>query len=111
MRIISFVTNLRARYLKLPYGDQGLFIFRSRFQSAGGFPGVMIAEDLFLVKSLSKEGRVRIAPADIVTSARRWKAVGVTRTFLINQLIAVGCYLGVSPGTLAKLYKSPPGNT
>jgi len=111
MQIISFVTNLRARYLKLPYGDQGLFIFRSRFQSAGGFPGVMIAEDLFLVKSLSNEGRVRIAPADIVTSARRWKAVGVTRTFLINQLIAVGCYLGVSPGTLAKLYKSPPGNT
>ncbi len=107
MRFISFMTNLRARYLKLPYGDQGLFIRKSLFQSTGGFPEVLIAEDLFLVKALSKKGRVRIVPADIVTSARRWQEIGVARTILINQMIAVGCYLGVPPGFLARFYRSP----
>ena len=107
MRFISFMTNLRARHLKLPYGDQGLFIRKSLFLSTGGFPEVLIAEDLFLVKALSKKGRVRIVPADIVTSARRWQEIGVARTILINQMIAVGCYLGVPPGFLARFYRSP----
>jgi rSAM/selenodomain-associated transferase 1 len=37
MRTIAFFTNLRAGRLKLPYGDQGLFVRRADFYRFGGF--------------------------------------------------------------------------
>jgi rSAM/selenodomain-associated transferase 2/rSAM/selenodomain-associated transferase 1 len=108
MKVIEFLTNFRSQYLRLPYGDQGLFIRKTVFESFGGFPNVPIAEDLFFVRRLSKRGKIRIAPANAVTSSRRWQTLGVLRTTLINQLIVAGCYLGVSPHTLASLYKIQP---
>ncbi|MBW1887683.1 MAG: glycosyltransferase family 2 protein [Deltaproteobacteria bacterium] len=106
MKIIEFLTNFRSQILKMPYGDQGLFVRRSVFESVGGFPEVSLAEDLLLVRLLSKWGRIRIVPAKVITSGRRWRKLGVLRTTLINQVIVVGCYLGISPGTLARLYRT-----
>jgi rSAM/selenodomain-associated transferase 2/rSAM/selenodomain-associated transferase 1 len=105
MKVIEFVTNIRSQYLKLPYGDQGLFIRKSVFDSVGGFPEVPIAEDLFFVRRLSKHGRIGIVGADAVTSARRWQKLGLLRTTLINQLILTGFCLGIPPLTLASLYR------
>lgn len=109
MKLIEFLTNFRSRHLNMPYGDQGLFMRKEVFESVGGFSDVLIAEDLFLVRRLSKRGRVRIAPADAVTSARRWRTLGLLRATLVNQLIVAGCYLGISPHTLASIYR-PPSN-
>jgi len=108
MKVIEFVTNIRSHYLKLPYGDQGLFMRKSVFDSVSGFPQVPIAEDLFLVRMLAKRGRVSIVPAYAVTSARRWRTLGLFRTTLVNQIILTGYYLGVSPQRLASLYRIPP---
>jgi rSAM/selenodomain-associated transferase 2/rSAM/selenodomain-associated transferase 1 len=105
MRGIEFTTYIRSRYLRLPYGDQALFLRKSHFQAAGGFPEMPIAEDLVFVRLVSKLGRVGIAPADAITSARRWKEVGLLRTTLINQVILAGFALGISPKTLARLYR------
>jgi rSAM/selenodomain-associated transferase 2/rSAM/selenodomain-associated transferase 1 len=105
MKIIEFLTNFRAQYLKLPYGDQCLFIRKEVFECAGGFPEVPIAEDLLLVRHVSKFGRVRIAPAHAVTSARRWDSLGLFRTTLINQVVLAGSFLRISPHTLASLYR------
>lgn len=105
MKIIESLTNFRSRIFELPYGDQGLFVRRSVFESLGGFPEVSLAEDLFLVRLLSKRGRIRIVPSKVITSGRRWRELGVLRTTLINQVIVAGCYLGVSPGVLARLYR------
>ncbi len=107
MRIIEFVTNCRSQYLKLPYGDQGLFIKKSVFDSLGGFPNSPIAEDLIFMRSVSKYGRVRLTEDHAVTSARRWRRLGLIRTFLINQLIVAGLYMGISPRALASLYQAP----
>jgi len=63
-----------------------------------------IAEDLFFVRLVSKQGRIAIAPAHAVTSGRRWKEVGLLKTTMINQLILAGFALGISPETLAALY-------
>ncbi len=111
MKIVEFTTNLRAMYFKLPYGDQGLFLKRETFQSAGGFPEVPIAEDLYLMRTLSKRGKVVIVPAPAITSSRRWQQRGAFRTMLINQIIAAGCCLGVSPSILEHLYRMPEENT
>ncbi len=104
MRWVSYWTNLRAGRLQLPYGDQGLFMHRADFFSAGGFPDVPIAEDLFLVRTMARQGRIAIAPAAAVTSGRRWQRLGVLQTSIINIIIAIGCLAGLSPDRLMPLY-------
>ena len=107
MKLIELFTNLRSRYLRLPYGDQGLFFRKSVFEAVGGFPEVSIAEDLLLMKKISKQGRIEIAPVHAVTSGRRWQKHGFLRTTLINQIIVSGCCLGISPDVLERLYRGP----
>jgi uncharacterized protein len=109
MKAIEFGANLRSSWLGLPYGDQGLFLKRSLFRAMGGFSETPVAEDLLLVRRFSRQGRIRIAAADAVTSSRRWRSVGRLRTLLINQAILVGLVLGISPSTLAGLYRRRGG--
>jgi rSAM/selenodomain-associated transferase 2/rSAM/selenodomain-associated transferase 1 len=105
MKCIEFLANFRSRYLKLPYGDQALFVRKTAFERAGGFPIVPIAEDLFLVKELRKRGKVYIVPAPAVTSGRRWEKLGVVHSTLMNQILLAGLALKISPYTLARLYR------
>ena len=107
MRWIRFWTNRRSAWLKLPYGDQGLFLRRRDFFKIGGFPAVAIAEDLCLAKTAARHGHIALAPVAVVTSARRWQRLGTLRTTLINTIIAAGCLAGVSPNRLAPLYRLP----
>jgi hypothetical protein len=109
MRWIAFWTRLRAAWLRLPYGDQALFLRRSDFWAAGGFPRVPIAEDLYLVRRMARRGRIAQAEAPVMTSARRWQRLGPLRTTLINTAIAIGCLAGVDPSRLAPLYRLSPG--
>ncbi len=95
---------MRSHLCSLPYGDQALFMERSTFDNVGGFPDLAIMEDFALVKQLKRHGKIAIAPAAVTTSSRRWDKLGVWRTTLINQLIIVGYYLGVSPNKLRKFY-------
>jgi len=108
MRAIEVTTHFRSRTLRLPYGDQALFVRKSLFQAVGGFPEMPIAEDLFFVRLVSKQGRIAIAPVHAITSGRRWKEVGILRTTLMNQVILAGFAFGISPGTLAALYRRVP---
>ena len=50
------------------------------------------------------EGRIVIAPAAVVTSARRWKKLGALWTTLFNQMMILGFYLGFEPARLARWY-------
>ncbi|MCP4669615.1 MAG: glycosyltransferase family 2 protein, partial [Deltaproteobacteria bacterium] len=109
MRVIEFATNFRSRYLHMPYGDQGFFMRKSVFDATGGFPEVPIAEDLLFTRILSRNGHIRIAPAHVVTSGRRWQALGLLRTTMINYAIVAGLLLRISPDNLASLYKTPQG--
>lgn len=103
-RIIETLVNFRTGRLRLPYGDQGLFVRKEVFQRAGGFPDVPIAEDLFLVKQLLRQGRLGLAKASVTTSGRRWRRTGLLRTTWINQVVLAGLALGISPQTLASIY-------
>jgi rSAM/selenodomain-associated transferase 1 len=105
MQAIAFLTNLRAGRLKLPYGDQGLFMRRADFYRFGGFPETPIAEDLYLVRKMARNGRIAMAPVAAVTSGRRWRRLGPLRTTLVNTLIAVGCLAGIPPERLSPLYR------
>ena len=104
MRLIEQTVHIRSTWFQMPYGDQGLFLRNDVFRGIGGFPPVPIAEDLLLVRRLARMGRIRLAPAAVVTSGRRWRRIGVWRATLINYLIAGGCLMRIPARTLAPLY-------
>ena len=110
MRLIEKTVQIRSRLFQMPYGDQALFLPKTTFEKAGGFPSVPIAEDLYLVRRLGRLGRVALAPGAAVTSGRRWRHLGVWRTTLTNYLIAIGCIAGVNPRRLAPLYRLKKGS-
>ncbi|MDT8389944.1 MAG: TIGR04283 family arsenosugar biosynthesis glycosyltransferase [Lentisphaeria bacterium] len=105
MRLVEWATNLRSSVLHLPYGDQGLFLEKRVFNELGGFGDLPIMEDFDLVRRLRRRGRVVTVPDRVVTSARRWRRLGVLRTLLRNQAMILGYWLGVSPERLARFYR------
>ncbi len=103
-RLIEKAANWRSRYLQMPYGDQAIFLRAELFREVGGFTDLPIMEDFELIRRLQGRGRIVIAPAAALTSARRWKKLGALRTTLINQLMVLGFYLGFEPSRLARWY-------
>jgi rSAM/selenodomain-associated transferase 2 len=104
LRLIEALANFRSRRFGMPYGDQAIFIKADIFRALGGFPNQPIMEDFELVRRLHKRGKVSIAPAAVVTSARRWKERGIWATTAINQVLIVAYSLGISPRLLVRLY-------
>ena len=103
-KLVEIFTNLRAKYLQFPYGDQSLFMLARTFTRLGGFPSIPLMEDFELVSKLRKEGTIAITPIEAPTSGRRWKKLGLVKTTLLNQLIILAFYLGASPVQLANWY-------
>ena len=103
-RIIAYSANLRSRLLKLPYGDQALFMKKETYFAANGFPDQPILEELDLLSVLNNLGRIVIAPAYATTSARRWQQHGIVKTTIVNQLMLAGWAMGISSKRLARLY-------
>lgn len=106
LRWVEWGVKVRSHLFQMPYGDQALFIRASIFKELGGFPDLPIMEDFELMRQLKQRGRIKIAPAAVVTSNRRWKNLGVCRTTLINQLMIVGYLLGISPERLIRWYRN-----
>ncbi|MEJ2097387.1 MAG: TIGR04283 family arsenosugar biosynthesis glycosyltransferase [Deltaproteobacteria bacterium] len=109
LRIIEHAANWRSRLLRMPYGDQALFMKKSLFEEIGGFPDLPIMEDFLLVRRLKRKGKTVILPAAVVTSPRRWLHLGILKAWLINQLIVIAYYLGASPKQLARFYRREAG--
>lgn len=105
LRFIEKMVNWRSHLLKMPYGDQAIFIRTTVFQEIGGFSNLPIMEDFELMQRLKRRGRIAILPATVLTSGRRWQKLGVIKTTVINQLIILGYFLGVPPSQLVRWYR------
>lgn len=105
VRWVERGVHWRSRWLKLPYGDQALFLWRSQFERLGGFRDMPIMEDFELVQRSRQLGTIRIVPAAVTTSGRRWEKLGVWQTTLMNQVMVLGYFLGISPQRLAQWYR------
>lgn len=105
LRWIEWAVKWRSRLLQLPYGDQALFLKAETFRQLGGFAELPILEDFELVRRLQRYGKISIAPAAVITSGRRWQALGIWQTTLINQLVLLAYSLGISPAQIAKWYR------
>ena len=104
-RSIEIAGNIRGKYLKVFYGDSGIFLPRADFEKIGGFPDVPILEEMEFSKDLRKLGKTTLIVPHIHLSARRWETKGIIRTTLNNWLITLLYFLKVSPERLAKLYR------
>ena len=106
-RLIERGVAWRVRWLRLPYGDQGLFVRRDVFESMGGFREWPFLEDVDFVRRLVRLGPTFELPLPLATSARRWRRDGWFRRSARNMAI-VSCYFaGVSPARLARWYLRP----
>ena len=102
LSLVERVVALRCKLLQLPYGDQAIFVAKDVFERAGRFPESPAMEDFDLIVRLKKLGRVAIADAAAITSARRWRQIGIWRMTWINQLCIFGYYLGIPRQRIAR---------
>ncbi len=102
-RRMERVVAWRCRNLALPYGDQGLLIARSLYDTVGGFAPLPLMEDVDLVRRL---GRRRLAPigSRCIASARRYREDGYWRRALRNLFCMSLYFAGVAPHRIARIY-------
>jgi rSAM/selenodomain-associated transferase 2 len=104
-RWVEWGVKYRSRFLKMPYGDQAIFLRAKVFDEIGGFPDLPIMEDFELMRRLQKLGSISIIEQPVITSARRWLQQGIFKTTLINQLMILGYLMGVDLDRLVQLYR------
>jgi len=104
-RTISAMINIRDRIFGGFTGDQAIFIDRQRFFEIGGYKDIPLFEDLDLARKMRRRGKVVRIPDHVVSSNRRWAKKGLMRTIVKMWLLRLLYLVGVSPETLAKVYK------
>jgi rSAM/selenodomain-associated transferase 2 len=104
LRLIEWGVRLRTAIFGLAYGDQALFVRRRTLGEIGGIPLVPIMEDLDLVRAMRGCGRLALLDLPVITSARRYRARGVTRTLLRNAGASAAWLLGVDRRRVADWY-------
>lgn len=101
LRLIEHLVAWRCRLFQLPYGDQAIFLHARTLAAAGGFPDQPLMEDYELVQRLKKLGRIAIADANAVTSARRWRKLGIARAAWTNVSCLLAYKWGATPESIA----------
>lgn len=85
--------------------DQGIFLRRETLARIGGVPDVPLMEEFELCRRLRPLGRLALADATVVTAARKFRRLGVLRTYLLMWRVTVGYYRGVPLAELRRLYE------
>jgi glycosyltransferase involved in cell wall biosynthesis len=101
-RWVAGWANLRAGLFGLPYGDQGLLLRQSDYQSAGGYPDQPLMEDVALVRRLKK---LTVLPITAQTSAERYRRGGWLLRGARNLWTLMRYFAGTDPEILAAQYR------
>jgi len=104
MRFVAAMINLRSRLTGIATGDQAIFVTRTTFAAAGGFPPIALMEDVALSARLKRIGCPLSLRARVTTSARRWRGHGTLRTLLLMWRLRLSYFLGADPTKLAQSY-------
>src|SRR6266540_1792112 len=83
-------------------GDQAIFIRREVLDRIGGVPDVPLMEDVELCRRMRRVGRLALADATVVTSTRRFRKLGVLRTYWRMWTVGVRYRLGTTPEELRR---------
>ena len=102
-RRVERLANWRARRLGLPYGDQGLLMSRTMYNSLVGFLDLPIMEDVDMVRRIGRDRLVEL-PATATTSAERYRRDGYWWRPFKNLSLLTLYFMGVPPKRLARMY-------
>ena len=91
--------------LRMRCGDHGMFCRRTAFVDVGGFPDVALMEDVEFFRRLRCCGRIVHSNKRIGASPRRYETIGPIRLTFAYGSIATLYLFGVSPSTLARIYR------
>ena len=104
LHVVGRLMNLRSRLTGIATGDQAIFVTRSMFTAAGGYPEIALMEDVALSKRLKAYGPPLCLKHRLTTSGRRWEKNGVLRTIVRMWLLRLAYWLGADPAKLAVRY-------
>ena len=82
-RALEILVNLRSRFFKQPYGDQGLIIHKTNYLKNDGFRKIPLMEDVDFVNRLSKKDLKQLN-LPIFTSSRKWERTNIFLQALKN---------------------------
>jgi rSAM/selenodomain-associated transferase 2 len=102
-RRVVFWARLRARLLKLPYGDQGLLLSRGFYDTLGGFADMALMEDVEFVRRIGG-ARLTLLQTEITTSAEKYRRDGYAKRAWRNVFLTARYLLGADPARLAQRY-------
>jgi len=103
-RLIELFGNLRARFTKIFYADQGIFVRRDIFHRIGGFPEVPLMEDAIFSRRLKRTGNTAVLPQKIFVSTRRWDKKGVLKTIALQSFINILFMLKLPLNSISRIY-------
>jgi len=103
-RIIANSMNLRARLSSVCTGDQAMFVEKSLFIEAQGFPSIALMEDVAISKRLRRLARPATVGSKVEAASRRWQQKGVLNTIWLMWWLRLQYFLGVSPERLRRRY-------
>lgn len=86
-------------------GDQTLFIKRDLFDELGGFKNYAIMEDFDMIQRLRKRAAFQIIQKDVIVSARKYEDNNYLKVNVINLVIFIMFYLGMSQHTMVHAYQ------
>lgn len=104
-RFYTWANHARRRFLRVYYGDSGLFVRRAVYEELGGFRALPLFEDYELVRRLERAQRTAyVQHVEIAVSARRFERAPL-RTLGVWSAIHTLYWVGVPPSLLASLYQ------
>lgn len=86
------------------FGDQGIAVRRDFYAELGGFPAWPLFEDVEFLRRARRVTRVWSFPANVTTSARRFRRQGPLRQQWRNARLLLRFLAGASPHALAADY-------
>ena len=104
-RLLESGNAARVKLMRLPFGDQGMFVRRDVFLASGGFEEIPLMEDVVLSRKLRRIDKPILLSGPLTISARRWQRVGVVRQTIRNWKIQAAYAAGVSPERLVRWYR------
>ena len=90
------------------YGDQSVFMRRSRFDALGGFADIPLMEDVAMSLPLRRSAGFRLIDPPLRTSMRGFARRGRLFTRIRNVLFVILFRCGVSPQRLYQWYYGKP---
>ncbi len=89
------------------YGDQAMFITRNGFDRMGGFPEIVLMEDVELARGMARLGKVTRIQSRVITDSRRMLEKGVFKQILGNMWRMFRyLYFGATPEQITRSYRS-----